>query len=59
MQIYMVGAAVRDALLGLPVQDRDCVAVGATPQQLVDLGYLPLVKISPFFSTLSPKTKSL
>ena len=55
MQIYMVGGAVRDALLGLPVKDRDWVAVGATPQQLVDLGYLPVVKDFPVF--LHPITK--
>ncbi|MEQ1534255.1 MAG: multifunctional CCA addition/repair protein [Burkholderiaceae bacterium] len=55
MQIYMVGGAVRDALLGLPVKDRDWVAVGATPQQLVDLGYLPVGKDFPVF--LHPTTK--
>ena len=58
MQIYMVGGAVRDALLGLPVKDRDWVAVGATPQQLVDLGYLPVGKDFPFSYTPRPKTKS-
>ena len=55
MQIYMVGGAVRDALLGLPVKDRDWVAVGATPQELVDLGYLPVGKDFPVF--LHPITK--
>lgn len=55
MQIYMVGGAVRDALLGLPVKDRDWVAVGATPQQLLDLGYLPVGKDFPVF--LHPITK--
>ena len=55
MQIYMVGGAVRDALLGLPVKDRDWVVVGATPQQLVDLGYLPVGKDFPVF--LHPTTK--
>ena len=55
MQIYMVGGAVRDALLGLPVKDRDWVAVGATPQQLVDFGYLPVGKDFPVF--LHPVTK--
>ena len=34
MQIYLVGGAVRDRLLGLPVHDRDWVVVGATPQQM-------------------------
>jgi tRNA nucleotidyltransferase (CCA-adding enzyme) len=55
MQIYMVGGAVRDALLGLPVKDRDWVAVGATPQQLLNLGYLPVGKDFPVF--LHPVTK--
>ena len=55
MQIYMVGGAVRDALLGLPVKDRDWVAVGATPQELVNLGYLPVGKDFPVF--LHPVTK--
>jgi tRNA nucleotidyltransferase (CCA-adding enzyme) len=55
MQIYMVGGAVRDALLGLPVKDRDWVAVGATPHQLVDMGYLPVGKDFPVF--LHPVTK--
>ncbi len=39
MKIYLVGGAVRDALLGLPVKDRDWVVVGATPEQLLDAGY--------------------
>ena len=38
MKTYLVGGAVRDALMGLPVQDRDWVVVGATPQELLDLG---------------------
>ncbi|MBT9514084.1 MAG: hypothetical protein IV104_17225, partial [Acidovorax sp.] len=40
MQIYMVGGAVRDKLLGRPVNDRDWVVVGATPEQMLALGYL-------------------
>ena len=55
MQIYLVGGAVRDALLGLPVQDRDWVVVGATPEQMVALGYLPVGRDFPVF--LHPKTK--
>ena len=35
MQIYLVGGAVRDALLGLAVKDRDWVVVGATPQDML------------------------
>lgn len=38
MQVYLVGGAVRDALLQIPVKDRDWVVVGATHQQMVDLG---------------------
>ena len=49
MQIYMVGGAVRDSLLGLPVKDRDWVVVGATPQQLVGRGFLPVGKDFPVF----------
>ncbi len=51
----MVGGAVRDALLGLVVRDRDWVAVGATPQQLLDLGFLPVGKDFPVF--LHPITR--
>jgi len=54
MKTYVVGGAVRDALLGLPVQDRDYVVVGATPQQMLDLGYTPVGKDFPVF--LHPKT---
>lgn len=39
MEIYLVGGAVRDALLGLEVKDRDWVVVGATPQQMQQKGY--------------------
>ena len=55
MQIYMVGGAVRDALLGLPVQDHDWVVVGATPEQMVEAGFLPVGKDFPVF--LHPVTK--
>lgn len=54
MNIYLVGGAVRDALMGLPVQDRDWVVVGATPQQMGELGYLPVGKDFPVF--LHPQT---
>ncbi len=53
-QIYCVGGAVRDALLGLPVQDHDWVVVGATPQQMEALGYRPVGKDFPVF--LHPET---
>ncbi|PKO94025.1 MAG: multifunctional CCA addition/repair protein [Betaproteobacteria bacterium HGW-Betaproteobacteria-1] len=49
MEIYQVGGAVRDALLGLPVKDRDFVVVGATPEQMVALSYRPVGKDFPVF----------
>ena len=54
MQIYMVGGAVRDRLLGLPVQDRDWVVVGATPEQMVTRGFVPVGRDFPVF--LHPDT---
>ncbi len=55
MQTYLVGGAVRDALMGLEVRDRDYVVVGATPEQMVALGYLPVGKDFPVF--LHPQTR--
>jgi tRNA nucleotidyltransferase (CCA-adding enzyme) len=55
MRIYEVGGAVRDALMGQPVSDRDWVVVGATPQQLLALGYTPVGKDFPVF--LHPETR--
>ncbi len=55
MQIYIVGGAVRDRLLGRPVSDRDWVVVGATPAQMVAQGYLPVGRDFPVF--LHPKTR--
>ena len=49
MKSYVVGGAVRDRLLGLPVADRDYVVVGATPEQMVALGYQPVGKDFPVF----------
>ena len=54
MKIYTVGGAVRDALLGLPVQDRDYVVVGATPAEMLRRGFTPVGKDFPVF--LHPKT---
>ncbi|WP_293222446.1 multifunctional CCA addition/repair protein [Ottowia sp.] len=54
MQIYMVGGAVRDRLLGLPVQDRDWVVVGATPEEMVARGFVPVGRDFPVF--LHPDT---
>lgn len=53
-RFYVVGGAVRDALLGLPAADRDWVAVGTTPQDLLALGYKPVGKDFPVF--LHPDT---
>ncbi len=55
MQIYMVGGAVRDRLLGRPVNDHDWVVVGATPEQMVAQGYLPVGRDFPVF--LHPQTR--
>ncbi|WP_323142665.1 multifunctional CCA addition/repair protein [Massilia phyllosphaerae] len=55
MQIYVVGGAVRDGLLGLPVQDHDWVVVGATPDQMIAQGFRPVGKDFPVF--LHPQTQ--
>ncbi len=54
MKIYLVGGAVRDALLGLPVTDRDGVVVGSTPQAMLDAGYQQVGRDFPVF--LHPQT---
>lgn len=54
MQIYLVGGAVRDRLLQLPVYDRDWVVVGATPEEMLAQGYRQVGKDFPVF--LHPKT---
>ncbi|WBF46027.1 multifunctional CCA addition/repair protein [Serratia rubidaea] len=54
MKIYLVGGAVRDSLLELPVVDRDWVVVGATPEQLLAQGYQQVGKDFPVF--LNPQT---
>jgi tRNA nucleotidyltransferase (CCA-adding enzyme) len=54
MKIYEVGGAVRDELLGLDVKDRDYVVVGATPDEMIELGYKPVGKDFPVF--LHPET---
>ncbi len=54
MQTYLVGGAVRDALLGLEVADRDWVVVGETPESMVAAGYTPVGKDFPVF--LHPDT---
>ena len=54
MNVYCVGGAVRDELLGLPVKDRDYVVVGSTVQAMLDAGYKRVGKDFPVF--LHPKT---
>lgn len=54
MEIYLVGGAVRDKLLGRPVKERDYVVVGATPANLLAQGYRPVGKDFPVF--LHPQT---
>ncbi len=55
MKLWTVGGAIRDELLGRPVNDRDWVAVGATPEELAAAGYLPVGKDFPVF--LHPTTR--
>jgi len=55
MNIYLVGGAVRDALMGLPVRDRDWVVVGATPQDLLRQGFTQVGRDFPVF--LHPRSK--
>ncbi|QXO73310.1 multifunctional CCA addition/repair protein [Morganella morganii] len=55
MDIYLVGGAVRDALLGLPVSDRDWVVVGATPDIMLERGYQQVGRDFPVF--LHPGTR--
>jgi tRNA nucleotidyltransferase (CCA-adding enzyme) len=55
VKAYVVGGAVRDELLGLPLKDRDYVVVGATPEEMVRRGFKPVGKDFPVF--LHPQTK--
>ena len=55
MQTYLVGGAVRDALLGMPDADRDWVVVGSTPEAMVAAGFTPVGKDFPVF--LHPHTR--
>ena len=54
MEVYLVGGAVRDELLGLPAKERDWCVVGATPDDMKELGYRPVGKDFPVF--LHPDT---
>lgn len=55
MKVYLVGGAVRDQLLGLPVYDKDWVVVGSSPEQMLARGYTAVGKDFPVF--LHPNTK--
>lgn len=55
MKIYLVGGAVRDELLGLPIVERDWVVVGAKPDALLAMGFVGVGKSFPVF--LHPETK--
>ena len=54
MEIYLVGGAVRDQLLGLPVKERDWVVVGASPDDMLKQGYQKVGRDFPVF--LHPET---
>ena len=55
MQVFLVGGAVRDELLGLVVKDRDWVVVGSSPEEMMDLGFTPVGRDFPVF--LHPQTR--
>ena len=55
MKTYLVGGALRDRLLGRPVSDHDWLVVGATPEEMVSRGYLPVGRDFPVF--LHPRTR--
>jgi tRNA nucleotidyltransferase (CCA-adding enzyme) len=55
MKTYLVGGAVRDALMNLPVKDRDWLVLGSTPQAMQEAGFLPVGKDFPVF--LHPTTR--
>src|SRR5699024_2440211 len=54
MEIYLVGGAIRDELLGLPVHERDWVVVGSTPDEMIRRGFRPVGNDFPVF--LHPET---
>ncbi len=55
MEIYLVGGAVRDQLLGRPIKERDWIVVGSTPEEMVKRGFRPVGRDFPVF--LHPETK--
>ncbi|UCC13602.1 MAG: multifunctional CCA addition/repair protein [Gammaproteobacteria bacterium] len=54
MEVFLVGGAVRDELLGRPVRERDWVVVGSTPEEMLRLGFRPVGRDFPVF--LHPET---
>src|SRR4051812_16192785 len=54
MKTYLVGGAIRDQLLGRPHGDRDWVVVGATPEEMLAQGFVPVGRVFPVF--LHPRT---
>ena len=55
MKTFLVGGALRDRLLGRPVSDRDWLVVGAAPEQMAALGYMPVGRDFPVF--LHPESR--
>ena len=55
MKTYLVGGAVRDALLSLPIKDKDWVVVGATPDEMINAGYQQVGRDFPVF--LHPQSR--
>ncbi len=55
MEVFLVGGAVRDELLDLPVNERDWVVVGSNPEEMLKQGFKPVGKDFPVF--LHPKNK--
>src|ERR1700680_1207259 len=55
MEVYLVGGAVRDRLLGVPVHERDWVVVGSRPAEIERRGYLSVGKEFPVFLPPDPK----
>ena len=55
MKIYLVGGALRDKFLNIPVKDKDFVVVGSSPEEMIKNGFKPIGKDFPVF--LHPKTK--
>jgi tRNA nucleotidyltransferase (CCA-adding enzyme) len=55
MKAFLVGGAVRESLLNLPVKDKDWVVIGETPESMIKQGFLPVGKDFPVF--LHPQTR--